>query len=314
MHPAYSVILFTTASGAGYGLLALLALTALTHGPASNWWFAASSLSVALALITSGLISSTFHLGHPERAWRAFAEWRSSWLSREGIAALLTYIPAVILSFVWLGIVRLPWLLMPAAAATLLLCVISVYCTAKIYSSLPTIRQWHHPLVEAGYLVLALATGSVLLVALANAFALHAPVLGRMAAASLLAATACKWVYWRQIDLAARTHTMEDATGLGSPGKVRQWEAPHTAENFVMKEMGYRIARKHARRLRQHVLAALFMAAATSLSSALVSGSLSIALSVIALLCSALAVLIERWLFFAEAQHVSTLYYGSPVA
>ena len=32
MHPAYSVILFTTASGAGYGLLALLGLAAALFG------------------------------------------------------------------------------------------------------------------------------------------------------------------------------------------------------------------------------------------------------------------------------------------
>ena len=101
MHPAYSVILFTTASGAGYGLLALLGLTGASHGSASDFWFGAVSMLVALGLITVGLLSSTFHLGHPERAWRAFSQWRSSWLSREGVLAIATYVPACLFGLFW---------------------------------------------------------------------------------------------------------------------------------------------------------------------------------------------------------------------
>jgi DMSO reductase anchor subunit len=82
----------------------------------------------------------------------------------------------------------------------------------------------------------------------------------------------------------------------------------------VMKEMGYGIARKHSARLRSHVLSALPMAAATVLAGSLVSGSLAVALAVVSALCAGLGVLIERWLFFAEAQHVVTLYYGAPAA
>jgi sulfite dehydrogenase (quinone) subunit SoeC len=314
MRPAYSVIIFTIASGAGYGLLAWLALTALLHGPAVNWRFAAAGLILALALITAGLLASTFHLGRPERAWRAFSQWRSSWLSREGVFAVMTYPAALLFGLLWLQLVRWPAALPPAAVLTIGLCAVTVYCTAKIYASLPTIRQWRDPLVDIGYLVLALATGAVLLVLLAALFGLNAPIIGRLAAASLIAAAICKFVYWRRIDAAPRGHTIEQATGLGFLGSVRQWEAPHTSENFVMKEMGYRIARKHSARLRSHVLAALPMAAATALAGSLVSGSLAVALAVVSVLCAGLGVLIERWLFFAEAQHVATLYYGAPAA
>ena len=128
----------------------------------------------------------------------------------------------------------------------------------------------------------------------------------------LIAAAACKWFYWRAIDARPSLYSIEQATGLGRLGKVRQWEAPHTGANFVMNEMGYRIARRHAEKLRRYVLAAFFMAAATTLSGALTGGAISAALGVVSVLCAALAVLIERWLFFAEAQHVSTLYYGAP--
>ncbi|MGH6874247.1 MAG: dimethyl sulfoxide reductase anchor subunit family protein, partial [Aestuariivirgaceae bacterium] len=303
-----------TASGAGYGLLVWLALTALFHGPAANWRFAAAGLILALALITAGLVSSTFHLGRPERAWRSFSQWRSSWLSREGVFAVATYPAALLFGLLWLQVVPWPAALRPAAVLTILLCIITVYCTAKIYSSLPTIRQWQDPFVDIGYLVLALATGAVLLALLAALFGLSAPIIGRLAAASLIAAAICKLIYWRRIDTAPPRHTIEEATGLGFLGKVRQWEAPHTGTNFVMKEMGYAIARKHSARLRSHVLAALPMAAATVLAASLVTGSLAVALAVVAVICAGLGVLIERWLFFAEAQHVVTLYYGAPAA
>src|SRR5882672_7010784 len=94
MHPSFSVIFFTTASGAGYGLLALLGvLTPLGVVPVSQL-FGFVAMALAFGGITAGLISSTFHLGRPERALRAFSQWRSSWLSREGVAAVLTYVPA----------------------------------------------------------------------------------------------------------------------------------------------------------------------------------------------------------------------------
>src|SRR3546814_17976234 len=87
MHPAYSVVFFTTASGAGYGLLALMGLFGALGLLPPDPWLGAVGLGMALAAITAGLLSSTVHLGHPERAWRAFSQWRSSWLSREGVAA-----------------------------------------------------------------------------------------------------------------------------------------------------------------------------------------------------------------------------------
>ena len=78
MHPAYSVIFFTTASGAGYGVLIWMALLAATGAVAPSPPVGITGFVIALGLITLGLLSSTFHLGHPERAWRALTQWRSS--------------------------------------------------------------------------------------------------------------------------------------------------------------------------------------------------------------------------------------------
>jgi DMSO reductase anchor subunit len=311
MHPAYSVLVFTTASGAGYGLLALVALSALAHGPASNRLFGIASLAIALGLITVGLVSSTLHLGHPERAWRALSQWRSSWLSREGIAALATYPAALLFALGWLDFIASPLLLWSGALATVVSCTATVLCTAMIYASLKAVPQWQDPLVVPVYFMMGLATGGVLLTAVAGYFVGPLPALRYFTLAALTAAALMKLVYWRRIDTAPDAFTIEQATGLGRLGKVRQWEVPHTAENFVMKEMGYRVARLHADRLRRYVIAAFFLCGAAVIAQGLVAGPARAALAVLSVALAAIAVLMERWLFFAEARHVSTVFYGA---
>ena len=93
MHPASSVIIFTTLSGAGYGLMVwLTVLQKIMEGESTvNATGILSGIGVAFILVTIGLLASTFHLGRPERSWRAFTQWRTSWLSREGICAVLVY-------------------------------------------------------------------------------------------------------------------------------------------------------------------------------------------------------------------------------
>jgi len=309
VHPAYSVILFTTASGAGYGLLALLGLVGLNHGRASSIAFALTAIIIALALVTIGLLSSTFHLGRPERAWRAFSQWRSSWLSREGIAAVVTYPAALAFAAVWSGLVNAPQWIGPLGVLTAILCAITVFCTAKIYSSLKTIRAWNQPLTVPIYLAFALATGSCLMTAIAAAFGRFQLFQVVLTVVALAAVIILKFYYWRRIDSEPKNHTIENATGLGRIGAVSQWEVPHTATNFIMKEMGYAVARKHAEKVRGAVLGLLAAAGLAMLIS--LAAPLLSTLAVPLALAAAAA---ERWLFFAEAEHVASLYYGAKAA
>ncbi len=311
MHPAYSVILFTTSSGAGYGLLALIGLAGATHGAASSIEFAITTLVVALGLISVGLLSSTFHLGHPERAWRAFSQWRSSWLSREGIVAVATFVPALLFAYSWTfsnQAVAL-WGILSAV-----MCAATVYCTGMIYASLPTIRQWRHPLVVPVYLVFALATGATLLLALAHVFARGQLIQVIFSAAGLASALVLKLVYWRSIDSTKPSYTIEQATGIGHLGAVRQLELPHTAQNYLMQEMGYRIGRKHAEKLRRIVVLSLTGGLLFCLLTLVLPSALATAAAILAVLWAAIGAVTERWLFFAEAEHVVNLYYGKPAA
>ena len=315
MHPAYSVIVFTAASGAGYGLLVWLAInvliTPMIPVQLGTGWV---GFILAFGLITVGLISSTLHLGRPERAWRAMSQWRTSWLSREGVMAIITYPVA--------GLFGLGWLLTPGSALTPLLALataacalVTLWCTGMIYASLTTVRAWHVAEVPPVYVALGLATGGVLFNLIG---ALHAPV-STAAVVLTLAAVAAAFVlksqYWGSIDTAARTRTIEAATGLGTFGKVRTLDPPHTGPNYIMREMGYQVARKHAEKLRNLVRITLFaVPAAATLLFWFAGPGTAVVLAAIAVVSATAGVLTERWLFFAEAEHVVMLYYGKDAA
>ncbi len=315
MHPAYSIIVFTVASGAGYGVLFALALIAVFATPPGDIWFGLCGFGLALALVSLGLASSALHLGHPERALKAFSQWRSSWLSREGVAAAASYPVAGVFALVWLlggsGV-----LLVVPALATAATCIVTVACTGMIYASLKPVRRWHNGWVVPGYLALALMTGALWLGALAHLFGVARPEFAWFGAAAVVVAGLLKLGYWRFIDHDTGGPTAESATGLGALGEVRLLDAPHTSENYLLKEMGYSIARKYARRLRRE---ALWWGFLLPLPSAFAAGLLAPAsfATFCALLAAALAsagVLVERWLFFAEARHSVTLYYGARTA
>ena len=310
MHPAYSVIFFTTASGAGYGLLTLLALGAGLGWLPPDRTLGFAGLSLALGLITAGLLSSTAHLGRPARAWRAFSQWRSSWLSREGVLAVATYVPAGGLGLGWAILGRTGGVFAVCAWLAVGLALATVFATGMIYQSLPSIRHWHQPLTTPVYVVLALATGGLLLVIILRLTTGQTGVIPLIVQALLLVAVGLKFLYWRAVDRTPPLASPESATGLGRFGAVRQLEAPHSQANYVMREMGYAVGRKHARRLRFLVLWLLFALPCVLISQAMFEGAFATACVLLATVSAAIGVVTERWLFFAEAEHVVMTYYG----
>jgi DMSO reductase anchor subunit len=310
MHPAYSIVVFTTASGAGYGLLALLGVLAATGTIPPDFWLGLIGLGLALGLISAGLLSSAAHLGHPERAWRAVSQWRSSWLSREAVAALATYVPAGLLGIGWVLTGRTDGWVAATGVLAAIGAAVTVSTTGMIYASLKPIAQWHSPFTLPGYLIYAAMTGALLLNALLQVFGLAPAWLPALAIAVTLLGWAWKAATWHHNNALAAASSANTATGL-TGGRVHSIEWPHTEENFVLKEMGYRIARKHAARLRRIVHAAGFALPVLLLAAAMAMGwPLAAALSVLAALMQLVGVLVERWLFFAEATHTVTLYYG----
>ncbi|NKB35592.1 MAG: dimethyl sulfoxide reductase anchor subunit [Gammaproteobacteria bacterium] len=312
MHPALSVIFFTTASGAGYGMLSVLGLGFLLGIIPDKTVFVLSSIAVALGLISCGLVSSTFHLGRPERAWRALSQWRSSWLSREGVLACLSYVPVLIFAAGWYYSGQNGSLLFTAALFMSISCLLTVYATSMIYASLKTVHAWCNHWVPATYLVLSFMTGAILLNTLALIFSCAQAWLNYAALVFISIALLIKLAYWNYIKTTRSVSTAESATGLGDLGKVNLTQTPHSQENYLLKEMGYQIARKHADKLRRiSIISGFVLPFLFALLAMKYSGISIIVLSVIALLSCAVGILTERWLFFAEAKHTVMLYYGS---
>lgn len=313
MNPAFSVIFFTTLSGAGYGLWFWLSLWAILGKPSGHGAAFAflTGLALGAVMVSIGLLSSTVHLGKPLRAWRAFSQWRTSWLSREGVLAVATFLP-------WLGVVAM-MVLGSSGAASLFMALFAllalgslatVACTAMIYASLRTIPAWSHPLVPTGYVLFALHVGGLLaalLVAIAGD-------LGNMAGLGLLMSSFVLWRlkrrYWRDVDAAVMPVTRASALGLPRERGVQVFERPHTEANYLTKEMGFMLARKHSRRLRT-IATALFtlVPALCALPLWLLPHFDAMPWLAVASVSALLGSMVERWLFFAEAKHVVMTYY-----
>lgn len=307
MHPALSVIAFTTLSGAGYGLWLWLGLALLVRGdlPTSmGLW----GLGLGGVLVTAGLLASLAHLGHPERAWRALGQWRSSWLSREGVLALTSFAPALAAAGLLITGGEGIWLRV-AGAALALLSLATVASTAMIYASLKTVPAWSHPGTVLGYLAFAMYTGG-LLAATGGAVAGLVPAFEAMLAGLIgaLALLIQKHDAWRRAD-APLPHGRDTALGLPAGSAVRGFERPHTGESFVTREMAFVLGRRHARRLRA-IAAGLFAGVPALMALGLLAGLLPLLPALaLATLSALVGSFVERWLFFAEARHVVVQYH-----
>jgi sulfite dehydrogenase (quinone) subunit SoeC len=299
MHPAFSMIIFTALSGVGYGLAVVLGLGFLDPALAST----KLAYLAALALIGTGLIASLFHLGNPQRAWRALSQWRSSWLSREGVMAIATFVPLILSAGLAILANRYDTIL---GLISVFGSVLTVYCTSMIYGSLKTVDAWHTRLTPVCFILFSLAGGLLL----ASAFA-GTLVLELLAVLLLLMALIAKMVWRNRKATLVPRSTPESATGLGFIGKVRLFERPHSLDNYLTREMGFRVARKHAAKLWIISLLSGIVLPIAALLSAMALGTglpAQIVLG-IAVASHILGIFVERWLFFAEAKHAVMNYY-----
>lgn len=289
MHPAPSVIFFTAFSGLGFGLLAWLGAGL----PPVTGWVAFVFYALAFALAVGGLLASVFHLANPKNAVKAFSQWRSSWLSREGVMAVLTLVimGTYAVLQVFFGVI-----IRPLGLSGTLLCLTTVFTTSMIYTQLKTVPRWNSPFTPPLFLLYSLAGGALLAGQIRPAAALLS-LLGLVQIAA-----------WLHGDAKGQTgtSTLETATGLGAIGKTRLLEPPHTGANYLLNEMAYSVGRKHALKLR--IIAILLCVLIPVLLLTVFAVTHMVAL--VAVVSHVLGLLAARWLFFAEAAHVVRLYYG----
>lgn len=309
MHPAFSVIFFTVASGAGFGLFSLLFIADVFK---LGGGFEREQLIIgglmAMALVVFGLLSSTFHLANPKNAWRAFSRFRTSWLSREGVFAVL-FMPLalVYLASIWFDAPL--WLRETSGFLAAGLAWITVFSTGMIYACLKTIRQWNTPLVPANYLALGYASGSLLLLLGAVVSGLDTTPYIAMSALILSIAAVLKAIYYFWISSPGLGPTINTATGL-TRAKVKLLDTGHTHGTFLTEEFGFQIARQKAGMLKLVVFVLGFALPGLMLVWVFNQQGGQVA-AIVAVVTGIVGAAVERWLFFAEARHVVNLYHGA---
>tara|TARA_Y200000002_G_scaffold172423_1_gene142313 strand:- start:1978 stop:2850 length:873 start_codon:yes stop_codon:yes gene_type:complete len=288
MHPSPSVIIFTALSGLGFGLLVFLGLKM----PDVTGVLAFIFFVIGFGLAVGGLISSTFHLGRPERSIKAFKQWRSSWLSREAIAAVFTL---SVMAVYAIGRIFFDYDIRILGVAGAIMSIVTVFTTSMIYAQLKSIPRWNTKLTPAYFLSLSLVGGALLAGQIKFCLLL------------LLISGIIQLLVWIKGDraLALSGTTIESGTGLGTIGRVRAFEPPHTGTNYLLKEFVHIVGRKHSAKLR--IIALILMIGTPIL---LLSLSFSYFLAALSVISHIAGLFISRWLFFAEAEHVVGLYYG----
>jgi DMSO reductase anchor subunit len=289
MNPAPSVIAFTVLSGMGFGLLAFLGAGFVQP----SGWLAFAHWGLGYALAVGGLTASTFHLGNPQRALRAFTQWKTSWLSREAWAAVLTLLllaPVALSDWLGLGWPRTIGLVGAVA------CFGTVFTTSMIYAQIAAVPRWNNWTVPAMFLTFELTGGALLSGQTLPALIGCAALIGALYAHKTVG----------DVAFAQRGQTLGKATGLDVVGMAQVFEQPHTSPNYLMREMIHVVARKHVARLWPIAFGAAVVVPAV-LIVVLPHHPLTFAFAALVHLTGALA---SRWLFFAQAEHVVGLYYG----
>ena len=306
MHPAFSILFFTTLAGSAQGLVVALALASLFGVPMAPGYLS-TALLVALVMLVAGLGASFLHLGRKTRAWRAVLMWRTSWMSREVII-----LPAFI------GLVGLWWRAESAGANTLWAALFPVlaiagavllwYCTAMIYACLRFIEEWAHPLTIVNFTLIGLASGLLLACALAalTGDASMITATGPSALAVTLAAWIARVMSLRRNAGIRHKSTLQSATGIQSPLLVQK-SMGMSAGAFNTREFFHGASEAAVQNARLG-----FQLLAFAIPVLLILWGISSQAAwpwVLAVLVQAPGLIAERWVFFAQAKHPQNLYY-----
>lgn len=307
MHPAFSILFFTTLAGSAQGLVVALAMASLLGVPMAPG-FLLDALLVAELLLLAGLAASFLHLGQKMRAWRAVLMWRTSWMSRE-VIVLPAFIALVALWYLAerSGVALRFGALFPVLA--IVGAVVLWYCTAMIYACLRFIEEWAHPLTIVNFTLIGLASGLLLACALAVLLGGGADMIkanGTSALGVTIAAWISRAVALRRNAGIRHKSTLQSATGIQSPTLVQK-SMGMSAGAFNTREFFHgasQAAMKNARlgfQLLAFAIPILLMVWAITSHASWPW--------VLVVLVQAPGLIAERWVFFAQAKHPQNLYY-----
>jgi sulfite dehydrogenase (quinone) subunit SoeC len=302
MKPALSVIFFTVFSGAGLGLaIWTLIASTMPHHIRMDVATFHKAIGIAIVLTAAGLFSSTLHLANRKNAIYALTRWRTSWLSREGIFALL-FFPLIALHL--FAIHRDYAALAPITLSLTIACALAIlFCTGMIYACLKTVPRWNTWMTPAKYVIFGLASGAVLFTSALSLRPVEVGPLGKPMMALVFLSLGLVLYFAYLLSYPRAKHTIEDALGVKT-GRVRMLDVGHSHGTFLTHEFGFQIGRDRAHLLR-------WLAIIWAFAMPFVLLLFTTWYWVATVFCIA-GLLVERWLFFAEAEHVVRLYHGQP--
>ncbi len=321
MQPAFSVIFLTTLIGMGQGLFLAIyteqvysVLNVLEKNSSNEFYSLASAVSLALLIL--GLIASIFHLGRPERAWRAASMWRTSWLSREVIVLPtvmgLIFIYGIVhfmgwnLTIMTVGTVAIDLTLIIGAITTL--AVFSLYiATGMIYACLKFLQEWHSPLTVINYLLLGSASGFIMATLIAS---YKQPELISFFAGWSIMLLVLAFIF-RMASLMRNKRLRPKSTVQTAIG-VRHNKIKQKSMGFMGGSMNTRDFFHGQTRLFLKSIKMIFLIMVFAIPLAMMIISLfepSLAVLVIASASIYIGLLAERWYFFAEGNHPQNIYY-----
>ena len=289
MHPAPSIILFTVLSGFGFGLTSIVGLLQFLNQISMVDIIIFSSMGLFFSTI--GLISSFFHLANKKNAIKSMSQWQTSWLSREAISSIFC-LSIVVGNMGWIFVQNM--YINEVGIILFLLSLITVFTTSMIYAQLKTVPSWNNMLTPTLFIFAALAGGSILITD-------HASLV------LLLIFAVLQVLFWYIADrsfIDIET-TVGTALGFSKNEDIRAFDAAHTNRNYLLNEMVYKVARKHAVKIRY---ISFFAAFVLPMSLILIfPGNFSVSVLIIA--SHLVGIYFSRWLFFAEAKHSVSFYY-----
>ncbi|WP_455375283.1 dimethyl sulfoxide reductase anchor subunit family protein [Kaarinaea lacus] len=322
MNPPFSVIFLTTLIGVGQGLFMALifgqSYTLLEHIPLETGKFYGIGSLIALAFLVGGLFASFFHLGRPERAWRAATQWRTSWLSREVIALplfmLLVFLYGALHYFginpPVFGTAAIPeaGLTIVVGIIGILACLALFVCTGMIYACLKFLQEWHTPLTVVNFTLFGMASGFIL--AAGYAQYQQSPLLGFMTVWAIMLTLAA---FLTRTASLIRNHHIKHKSTLKTAIGVRHSQIQQKAQgamggSFNTREFFHGKKTSFIKSIKWIFLFLVFPVPLILLSVALANQQLTI-LFVLAFIIQYIGLIAERWFFFAQAKHPQNLYY-----
>ncbi len=292
--------------------IALYCAELLDWAGSDNRVFFLNGALAALGFLVAGLAASFFHLGRPERAWRAAAMWRTSWLSREAIVlpiAMVMVVAYAISHYVgYLGSDGNVLSLSIGAVGVLVMLMLFL-CTGMIYACIRFLQEWASPLTVANFTFLGLASGFVLAAAHA---AEYAPEAGDPLTYAALALLSIAFLFklaslWRNKQIKPKSN-LQSAIGIRH-SKITQQAVGFMGGSFNTREFFHGKSRRVLASVSKLSFALVFLLPAILITAGLIAPAPWISMT--AFTCHCLGLVLERWHFFAQANHPQNLYYQS---